>query len=68
MGIPQSRLSEALTNEKVLPSEVKILYAGDGLTFGAARQTVRLIALLGRRTFARSQSRRLARRVGHHPS
>jgi hypothetical protein len=47
MGIPQSRLSEALTIEKVLPAEVKILFPGDDLTFAAAKQIVRLIALRG---------------------
>jgi hypothetical protein len=47
MGIPQSRLSEALTIEKVLPAEVKMLFPADDLTFAAAKQIVRLIALRG---------------------
>jgi hypothetical protein len=47
MGIPQSRLSEALAIEKALPAEVKILFPGDDLTFGAAKQIVKLIALRG---------------------
>lgn len=47
MGIPQSRLSEALAIEKVLPVEVKMLFPGDDLTFAAAKQIVRLIALQG---------------------
>ncbi|MBT2790420.1 hypothetical protein [Paraburkholderia strydomiana] len=49
MGIPEPRLSEALTIEKALPAEVKILFPGDDLTFGAAKQIVKLIALRGAR-------------------
>jgi hypothetical protein len=47
MGIPQSRLSEALTIEKVLPAEVKLLFPGDSLTFATAKEIMRLIALRG---------------------
>ncbi|WP_027780433.1 hypothetical protein [Paraburkholderia caledonica] len=47
MGIPQSRLSEAITIEKALPAEVKMLFPGDNLTFAAGKEIVRLIALRG---------------------
>ncbi|WP_169740551.1 hypothetical protein [Paraburkholderia caledonica] len=47
MGIPQSRLREALTIDKVLPAEVKLLFPGDSLTFATAKEIMRLIALRG---------------------